>query len=203
MALINCPECKKEVSDQSITCPNCGFPIKSQFMVTPPPLPLVNENHNKVQKEGKYNKSFIINIILVIVGSWLVYSFLTSSFFDSSSSNVSETVNANAPIDIETTASRMINTYEDNEVRADAIYKDKKVKVTGIVSSISSDITDKAVVSLAPKGNEYAIISVMASGDSNFHNQAIQLKKGQKVTLICIGSGEIIGSPSLSNCSFS
>ena len=196
MALINCPECKKEVSDYSTSCPNCGFPIKSQF-ISPPPLPLEKDNQNKGDSS---KKSFIINFILVIFGSWLVFSFVTSDFFNSPT--VSGTVSENAPIDIETTASRMINTYDDNEVRADAIYKDKTVKVTGIVSTINSDITDKAVVSLAPKGDVYAITSVMASGDDNFHNQAIQLKKGQKVTFICIGSGEIIGSPSLRNCRF-
>jgi len=27
MALINCPECKKEVSDKAANCPNCGFPL--------------------------------------------------------------------------------------------------------------------------------------------------------------------------------
>jgi len=27
MALINCPECQKEVSDKAATCPNCGFSI--------------------------------------------------------------------------------------------------------------------------------------------------------------------------------
>ena len=27
MALINCPECRKEISDQSSNCPNCGIPI--------------------------------------------------------------------------------------------------------------------------------------------------------------------------------
>lgn len=26
MALINCPECGKEISDQAATCPNCGHP---------------------------------------------------------------------------------------------------------------------------------------------------------------------------------
>lgn len=29
MALINCPECGKEISDQAATCPNCGNPISS------------------------------------------------------------------------------------------------------------------------------------------------------------------------------
>jgi len=28
MALINCPECNKEISDMSLTCINCGYPIK-------------------------------------------------------------------------------------------------------------------------------------------------------------------------------
>lgn len=27
MALIKCPECGKEISDQAGACPNCGFPI--------------------------------------------------------------------------------------------------------------------------------------------------------------------------------
>lgn len=27
MALINCPECNKEVSNKALSCPNCGYPI--------------------------------------------------------------------------------------------------------------------------------------------------------------------------------
>jgi hypothetical protein len=30
MALINCKECKKEISDQADKCPNCGFDIKKE-----------------------------------------------------------------------------------------------------------------------------------------------------------------------------
>ena len=196
MALINCPECKKEVSDHSASCPNCGFPIKSQF-ISPPPLPLEKNNQNKVSSN---KKSFIINSILVIFGSWLVYSFLT--YDASNSSTASETVSENAPIDIEATASQIIATYEDNEVKADAILKGKTIKVTGLVSGIISDITDSAVVTLAPNGNEYTILAVHASGNSEFQEKAMNLKKTQKVTLICIGDGEIAGAPMLSKCRF-
>lgn len=28
MALLNCPECHKEISDKSKSCPNCGFPME-------------------------------------------------------------------------------------------------------------------------------------------------------------------------------
>lgn len=44
MPLINCPECKKEISAEAVTCPNCGYPIRkinpkqpSQQITTPPP----------------------------------------------------------------------------------------------------------------------------------------------------------------------
>lgn len=30
MALINCPECGKEISDKAVACPNCGNPINQQ-----------------------------------------------------------------------------------------------------------------------------------------------------------------------------
>ena len=31
MALIKCPECKKKISDQCESCPNCGYPIKNSI----------------------------------------------------------------------------------------------------------------------------------------------------------------------------
>lgn len=31
MALINCPECRKPVSDKATTCPNCGFSIENHL----------------------------------------------------------------------------------------------------------------------------------------------------------------------------
>ena len=32
MALISCPECNKQISDKATSCPNCGFPIKSNIV---------------------------------------------------------------------------------------------------------------------------------------------------------------------------
>lgn len=29
MALIDCPECKRSISDQAPACPQCGFPMKA------------------------------------------------------------------------------------------------------------------------------------------------------------------------------
>jgi RNA polymerase subunit RPABC4/transcription elongation factor Spt4 len=35
MALINCPECNKEVSDKAKSCPNCGYPFELIISSTP------------------------------------------------------------------------------------------------------------------------------------------------------------------------
>jgi len=31
MALINCPECEREVSEQASACPHCGYPIRGAY----------------------------------------------------------------------------------------------------------------------------------------------------------------------------
>ena len=33
MAMINCPECGKEISDKALTCPNCGAPVSNDNTV--------------------------------------------------------------------------------------------------------------------------------------------------------------------------
>ena len=49
MALINCPECGKEISDKSEKCIHCGYPIRN--------IPYLHENIN-----GKdYDVSFLLD----------------------------------------------------------------------------------------------------------------------------------------------
>jgi uncharacterized membrane protein YvbJ len=37
MALLNCPECSKQVSDQAAACPSCGYPLKPSQRTTASP----------------------------------------------------------------------------------------------------------------------------------------------------------------------
>ena len=46
MAIIQCPECSKEVSDKAGNCPHCGFGVK-QYMED-------EEKKRKKQKELEY-----------------------------------------------------------------------------------------------------------------------------------------------------
>ena len=38
MALIHCPECQGEVSDQAASCPHCGYPMHESAAASTPPL---------------------------------------------------------------------------------------------------------------------------------------------------------------------
>ena len=64
MALIKCPECEREVSDQAQSCPNCGYPLRKQ----PPPVPPTGEVQT-VEATGKMWKALqLIGVVLVCIG---------------------------------------------------------------------------------------------------------------------------------------
>lgn len=58
MALIICPECEKEVSDQASICPNCGYPIKNNEELKPDV-----ENNIIVFKSKRYDLTEAIEYI--------------------------------------------------------------------------------------------------------------------------------------------
>lgn len=57
MALINCPECGKEISDQVKNCPNCGYPLKKKKNISLPKIKI------------RYIVIPIILIIAVVIGN--------------------------------------------------------------------------------------------------------------------------------------
>lgn len=56
MALINCPECKQQISETAINCPHCGFSIK----------PITIQQTSQIWKLLK-----LMAILMVIVGFML------------------------------------------------------------------------------------------------------------------------------------
>lgn len=55
MAMINCPECGKEVSDKAKTCPNCGAPIAPQkeFKTEEPSSQPLSYRYRKMEDKSK------------------------------------------------------------------------------------------------------------------------------------------------------
>ena len=60
MALINCKECNKEISDKALNCPNCGIPSKDLM------------KFNNTQKEES-RMSFVFNLLSFTIISSLLY----------------------------------------------------------------------------------------------------------------------------------
>lgn len=92
-------------------------------------------------------------------------------------------------------AKKLGKEFGANEARANLRYKDKVLEVSGTVESITSDLMDDPVVNL--KGKDF-MTNVMLSDVEK--RVAVSLNKGDKVTFRCTCDGEIMGSPTLSDC---
>jgi len=75
MALINCPECKNEVSDKAEKCPKCAFPINSSQAIT---KEVVKEAGNK-SSEGLFLKTLNTGcfVLICIITFILVFIFFS------------------------------------------------------------------------------------------------------------------------------
>jgi len=59
MAMIECPECQKRVSDKAATCPDCGCPVAPAVVQT-------------IEQTGKrYKGAQVIGICLSVLGAFI------------------------------------------------------------------------------------------------------------------------------------
>ncbi|ABE75738.1 zinc ribbon domain-containing protein [Psychrobacter cryohalolentis] len=72
MALINCPECSKAISDQSISCPSCGFPTPSEQIDN---NDLLASSRQRQKNSGCSGATIFLIIIIVLIGFWLVSAY--------------------------------------------------------------------------------------------------------------------------------
>lgn len=76
----------------------------------------------------------------------------------------------------------LLSEYKDNEVRADAAYKGKTIKVTGLVDDIKKDILDNPYITVGT-GKQFEIPQVQCALAKSSVSAAMQLSKGAKVTV--------------------
>ena len=76
MALINCPDCKKEVSSMAISCPNCGMAI-----VDAKEMKAIGTQAITIQETSKKMKAQIMLAwICIIVGLVWIYNTPRNQF---------------------------------------------------------------------------------------------------------------------------
>ena len=100
---------------------------------------------------------------------------------------------------LSTTATKLFNAYEENEVAADEQMKGNLIEVSGVVQSIEKDFTDSIIIQLKTS-NEFMPAS-MTMEDSE-KSTALTLRKGKKVTITCEKMARVMGSPFGRSCVF-
>lgn len=86
MALISCPECHSKISNQAISCPQCGFPLPKPI---PDPFPKSNIKYTSSldkKKPSKNNKFSDIQTIIIIIG-FIFLLYTCSGSFDEINTN--------------------------------------------------------------------------------------------------------------------
>ncbi|MDE2428007.1 MAG: NINE protein [Burkholderiales bacterium] len=92
----------------------------------------------------------------------------------------------------------LVMPYAENTVAADQMYKGKKFKITGVISNISTDILNEPYITLSTNGA--AFLEPQFKFDSSNLNLLAQLRKGQVVTMVCIGAGDVVKTPISNSC---
>ncbi|TYB02311.1 hypothetical protein FXB93_02600 [Aggregatibacter actinomycetemcomitans] len=95
----------------------------------------------------------------------------------------------------------ILKTYSENEVRGDKYYKNKELVVSGTIKSIDSGFGDEPYITFTTK-NKYSFNAVQAHFVKDEYDKLIDLNKGKKIEISCVGGGEIAGSPMLKRCNF-
>lgn len=70
MALIKCPECSTEVSDQADACPKCAYPIAK---------PAANKVQTVEQTGKKFKLQTLLSILMIIGGGAMLVSQVVQS----------------------------------------------------------------------------------------------------------------------------
>jgi hypothetical protein len=114
------------------------------------------------------------------------------------SPSLSRSVVARSAIDVE--LDTLLADYKANEVWADATYKGKLIRTTGVLGDIKKDILDNPYVTLG-HGRDFEIPEVQCSLASSHEKAAESLRKGQMITVVGSVSG-LLMNVQMDDCTF-
>lgn len=158
-----CKHCKTEIPKKAKVCPNCR------------------------KKQGGILKWIVIVIIAIaIIGA------IAGGGDDKSSTSSNNKKDENIEY-VACTVSEMMETLDENALKAETTYQDKYVEVTGRLATIDSD---GKYISLLPTDNDWAIIGVHCDIETDEQKaQVAEMTVGDTVTVQgkITDIGEILG----------
>lgn len=202
---MKCPKCGQEFEGNF--CPNCGMPVQNNIAPQQPVYqnPCVSSGHVKKKlRAGQIAGITFGSIILFIV---LICILATMFPGDSESSN-STVVAGTAANSIQQVSSEpdvlkvdyatLYKDYTDNPINADKKYRDKKLQVSGTISTIGRDVGQTPYITF--NVDEYGAQTVKMAFDSD--DVVASFQKGQSVTVQGTCSGIFMSTVvEIDNCS--
>lgn len=163
-----CKYCKTEIPADAKICPNC-----------------------RKKQSGKTKWIIGAIVILGLLGAAAgggsddsTESVVTETSAEAETTVSETTAQETTAIEyIEISPDELLTAYEENEVKGDEIYKDKMMRLTGIVGDIGKDILDEVYVTFETS-NPYSITSVQCYFDDDSEIQKVmELKPGDTLTV--------------------
>lgn len=91
MALIKCPECRKEISDKATNCPNCGSPVNIGNTNSDPVVSHIPDEPQKTKKKKGGCLTTILKVIGILVIIIIVINILLGGSDNSKETTATKT----------------------------------------------------------------------------------------------------------------
>lgn len=95
------------------------------------------------------------------------------------------------------TADELWAAYDQNEASAQQAYGNRPLRITGTIDGVQLGISDEPFITLKT-GNMFQSVQLHLADPSDPTIAA--LRKGNKVTAVCTGISEVVGTPILKDC---
>lgn len=159
---MKCPNCNKEVTDDTKFCPECGHNFSHPQQETP----VQQQEQSKPEKKKK--KPLWLKIVIGVVCLFILFSMLDSCSDSSDSSKSSKVKTASSSSEIEETTATIKSNISSSSTPIDIYNKLSKI------SSIDFTISDKAKTFISEHPNLFPAKSI--ADCNNYVNYGIEYK---------------------------
>lgn len=150
-------------------------------------------------------KAGLLPLLASLIASPIIYFIGMTLFVGGIASSINKSekavqVAAQSAPPVTASADELLRAYKDNQVSANAKYKDKRILISAKIDAIQAGIGDKPYL-LLKAGDQYEFSLPQAHMADDQESKSASLKKGQNINLQCIGNSSIAGTPMLKDCS--